>query len=332
MTFLRSVLTSKVDAHQFDKSSLARRSWYQCSYYCCGREVEGNWSSSTDVRPLFLDPLRSHLTVNRSGPDGKDIPVVKSLADRLRALQNNGLSVGQTKLREATKLPTPPVSPGRFSTTGTQYNNYLPPPSAITPSNSTHTFVSPSTLGPPSPSSTASSSPPGASHFNDVDFTGFAQAFPTIDELDEHPSFSLPSVPTGIGASLNKSYAKDLRNGDAAAATQFPFRNFTIPIERPSSTPITPTNNNFNSRPSSPNKSTVPLKPSGLSSGVTANPSTPKVPIPVKNIAFPNDLLSYIRDHNVLLIDVRNRVDFEREHIKANAVICIEPSILMREG
>jgi ubiquitin carboxyl-terminal hydrolase 8 len=241
------------------------------------------------------------------------------------------LSLGQTKLREATKLPTPPVSPGRFSA-GTQYN-HVPTPSAITPSNSTHsshTFVSPSTLGPPSPSSTPSSSPPTASLLNDVDLTGFAQAFPTIDELDEHPPFSLPSVPTGIGASINKPYTTDLRHGDAAA-TQFPFRTFTVPIERPSSTPITPTNNNF-SRPPSPNKATLLSKPSGLSSGVTAGSSTPKVPIRNKNTAFPNDLLSYIRDHNVLLIDIRNRVDFEREHIKANAVICIEPSILMREG
>ena len=57
--------------------------------------------------------------------------------------------------------------------------------------------------------------------------------------------------------------------------------------------------------------------------------STPKVS---RNTAFPNDLLPYIRDYNVLLIDIRNRVDFEREHIKANSVICIEPPILMREG
>ena len=262
-------------------------------------------------------------------PDGSDTPIVKSIADRIRALQNNGLSnVEQTKLREATKLPTPPISP-RFPT-GTQYTT----PSVITPSNSvhpTHALVSPSTLGPPSPASTPSSSPPTVSRFNDADLTGFAQAFPTIDELDEHPLFSLPSVPTGIGASLNKPYAKDLRQADAAAA-QSPFRTFTVPIERPSSTPITPTTNNFSSRPPSPNKSTVPTKPSTLSSGVSASSSTPKVPIRVKNTAFPNDLLSYIRDHNVLLIDIRNRVDFEREHIKANAVICIEPSILMREG
>ncbi len=40
----------------------------------------------------------------------------------------------------------------------------------------------------------------------------------------------------------------------------------------------------------------------------------------------------YIRDHNVLLIDVRNRADFDREHIKGPAVVCIEPSVLMREG
>ena len=44
------------------------------------------------------------------------------------------------------------------------------------------------------------------------------------------------------------------------------------------------------------------------------------------------ELLSYIREHNVLLIDVRNRAEFDREHIVADAVVCISPSILMREG
>ncbi|KAF8159371.1 hypothetical protein B0H34DRAFT_655402 [Crassisporium funariophilum] len=295
-----------------------------------GRDI-GTRTSAVEEK---LKAIEAAQATNSS--DGKDTPVVKSIADRLRALQNNGLSLGQTKLREATNLPTPPVSPGRFSS-GAQYNS-LPAPSAITPSNSTsgqsiHAFVSPSSLGPPSPSSSPSSSPPSNSVMNDYDLTGFTQAFPSIDELDEHPAFSLPSVPTGLSSSSKKPSAKDLRTVDSAVSPLISFRNFTVPIERPSSTPITPTNNNFNSRPSSPTRSTIPLKPSGLSNGVSSSgSSTPKIPIPVKNIAFPRDLLSYIRDHNVLLIDVRNRADFDREHIKANAVVCIEPSILMREG
>ena len=32
----------------------------------------------------------------------------------------------------------------------------------------------------------------------------------------------------------------------------------------------------------------------------------------------------------VLLLDVRTREEFEREHIKTDTVVCIEPSILLR--
>ncbi|KAF8972765.1 hypothetical protein BDZ97DRAFT_1649812 [Flammula alnicola] len=263
----------------------------------------------------------------------KDTPTGGSIADRLRALQDSGLSLGQTKIRDHTNLPTPPISPRNFPN-NPHFNASAPTsivPSHSASSQSIHAFVSPSTLGPPSPSSTPSSSPPNHSMMGSYDLSGFNQAFPSIDELDEDPAFSLPSVPSGI-ASTSKPYGKDLRNGESSASPLSSFRNFTVPIERPSSTPITPTNNTFASRPPSPNRSNVPLKPSGLSNGVSAGSSTPKVPIPVKNTAFPKDLLAYFRDHNVLLIDVRNRADFDREHIKANAVVCIEPSVLMREG
>jgi ubiquitin carboxyl-terminal hydrolase 8 len=200
-------------------------------------------------------------------------------------------------------------------------------PSTSTSGHSIHAFVSPSSLGPPSPSSTPSSSPPNISQLNTYDFTGFNQAFPSIDELDEGPAFSLPSVPTGIGGTSNK----DEHNGDPSPSPLGSLRNFTVPIERPSSTPITPTNNAFSSRPPSPNKSTIPPKPSTLANGTTVS-SKPKIPIPVKNIAFPKDLLAYINGHKVLLIDVRTRAEFDREHIRANAIVCIEPSVLMREG
>jgi len=39
-----------------------------------------------------------------------------------------------------------------------------------------------------------------------------------------------------------------------------------------------------------------------------------------------------MQDYEVLIIDVRNRADFDRGHIKGRAVICIEPAILLREG
>ena len=58
----------------------------------------------------------------------------------------------------------------------------------------------------------------------------------------------------------------------------------------------------------------------------------PRVHLPVTNTAFPKDLSSYLKDYNVLLIDVRHRAEFDREHIGANAVVCVEPSVLLRDG
>lgn len=247
----------------------------------------------------------------------------------MRALQDNGLSLGQTKMRDQQNLPTPPISP--------RHSAPIMGHSTSTSGYSAHALVPASTLGPPSPTSTPSSSPPNSSLMGSFDLTGFNQAFPSIDELDEGPVLSFPSVPTGIGSTskpppVQPSYGRDTRN------VPTDFRSFTIPIERPSSVPIM--NNGIVSRPASPNGSSnasrtsnAPHRPSGLSNGLsTGPPSAPKVPIPVKNTAFPKDLLTYIRDHNVLLIDVRNRAEFDREHIKGTAVVCIEPSVLMREG
>lgn len=39
----------------------------------------------------------------------------------------------------------------------------------------------------------------------------------------------------------------------------------------------------------------------------------------------------YQHGYKVLLLDVRNREEFDGEHIKADAIVCIEPSVLLRE-
>jgi ubiquitin carboxyl-terminal hydrolase 8 len=130
-----------------------------------------------------------------------------------------------------------------------------------------------------------------------------------------------------------KNGSQFLQGADQPISPIPSLRNFTIPIERPSSTPLTPINNAFTSRPPSPTNTrtnNAPHKPSALSNG--ANPPTPRVNLPVTNTAVPKDLSSYIKDYNVLLIDVRHRAEFDREHIKANAVVCVEPSVLLRDG
>jgi ubiquitin carboxyl-terminal hydrolase 8 len=53
----------------------------------------------------------------------------------------------------------------------------------------------------------------------------------------------------------------------------------------------------------------------------------------VKSMAEPRELhdFMYRSDLKVLIIDVRTREEFDREHIKGDAVVCIEPSVLLRE-
>ena len=46
---------------------------------------------------------------------------------------------------------------------------------------------------------------------------------------------------------------------------------------------------------------------------------------------FPHTLHEYLRDgRSCLILDVRPREEFEKAHIKANAVVCIEPTVLLR--
>ncbi|KAF9560109.1 cysteine proteinase [Agrocybe pediades] len=278
---------------------------------------------------------KAHSSESQQAP----APLGGSIADRMRALQNSGLSIGPSKLRETTReipsAPTSPIVPRNLSSvthnTGPKHDSPQISPSTSSTTPSSHTIVSPSSFGPPSPTSSTSSPPPSASILSKLELSGFNQAFPSIDELDENPAFSLPSVPTGING---LSSPKINGSGDPSQSPAASFRNFTLPIERPSSTPITPTNYDFSSRPPSPTaaRPNIPHKPSGLSNGVVAAPSPKKSTIANANSVFPKDLLTYIQDHNVLLLDIRNRDAFDREHIKANAVVCIEPYILMRDG
>ena len=252
-----------------------------------------------------------------------------SIADRKRALQENGLVLGSHKPLSR-DIPIRPLSPTHPSSVS---NTTSPLPSA-------HTFVPASSFGPPSPVSSPSSSPIQNTHF---DLSGFAQSFPSIDELNKNLIVSSNSEHTGGNIASSKSSTK----GDIPPPSpSINLRNFPLHIDRPSSTPITPTGNNvFNSRPASPMHGGVnmnvsaPHKPSGLSlssAPTAAFPTQPvgvpvKPPIPKTNTAFPKDLQGYMRDYAVLIIDVRNRADFDREHIKAQNIICIEPTVLMRD-
>ncbi|KAJ7931675.1 cysteine proteinase [Mycena leptocephala] len=191
----------------------------------------------------------------------------------------------------------------------------LVPSTPVSTASSPHALVSPSSFGPPSPASTPSSSPIPSSSRN-FSISSTEAKFPSIDELDE--SFALPSVPTGLpGSGSGSSVSRELPipPESSSSSTSASFRNF-IPIERPSSTPVTPTLHSF-----------FPTKPSGLSAATGS-----KAPLPNSGTAFPKDLQTYLRDYNVLLLDVRNRADFDKAHIRVEAVVCVEPIILARAG
>ncbi|OCH85882.1 cysteine proteinase [Obba rivulosa] len=292
-----------------------------------------------------------------------------SIADRMRSLQSAGLAVSTTK-RLSRDIPTgtPPMSPdvtrpsNRLSLQPVPSPSLaasalaIPAPPAVTttstlgtpPAPSPHALVPTSSLGPPSPASSASSSP-RISHFNVAEFT---QAFPSIDELDEIGGFRLPSAPTGTSIGSGSGSAAGSRKPSVADMRSpfVPSKAFpALPLDpgpRPSSTPIPSSMDTFLSRPSSPTRSplssTVPRKPSGLSLRTSpsrspvipaATPGTEKPELPLTTL-FPRTLYEYKNKPNikVLVLDVRTREEFEREHIKADAVVCIEPSVLLRDN
>ncbi|KAJ3860134.1 ubiquitin carboxyl-terminal hydrolase 4 [Lentinula novae-zelandiae] len=236
-----------------------------------------------------------------------------SIADRKKALQNSGLSISTSNKRFTSTSASFGSSPASAST------------SSISASNSSiysHAFVSPSTFGPPSPGSSPSSSPtlPTRSFSTSSEYNAFNAQFPSIDELDESDGrldgstpFTLPSVPTGRSTNSNRSVATP---GTPHAA----LRNFMVPVvERPSSTPSTPFRGSgsiWDSRPGSPTPT-----------------STSKAP---PNTCTPRELYNYLREHKIILLDVRERAEFEKGHIelgkesKGVAWVCIEPDVLRR--
>ncbi|EPQ56117.1 hypothetical protein GLOTRDRAFT_137950 [Gloeophyllum trabeum ATCC 11539] len=359
------------------------------------------------LREIEKSSVRENGVTFNGTKEDENGPVSKaggSIADRIRALQNAGLSDNTTPTankrlsRDAAVLPlTPPLSsdslrniratplpspPLQLSSSSSA--TYTPAPlSALTlPSlqqsssasplsssgGSQHMFVNPSSLGPPSPTSSTSSSP-RASHLN---LAEFAQAFPSIDELDESMNgLAISSEPTGgagSSSSSSKLSALDIK-ADAplvsptaiSASSRFPPMLPIDPGPRPSSTPIKPSIDTFASRPASPAlgtgrspmSPTVPRKPSNLSlSGSPLSGRSPILPtssgssghanasgqdkpdIPHTNSIEPRTLHEYLSQSGikVLLLDLRTREAFEKERIKAAAVVCLEPSVLQREN
>jgi len=199
------------------------------------------------------------------------------------------------------------------------------PPGSSLPSP--HTLVSPSQLGPPSPSSSPTLSVQ-SDLFDTTEFT----TFPSIEELDRIEELSLASAPPFLAesqyahkAEFNISPLSSSPSNPASKPTQ-------IFNDRPHSTPVLPLASTVSSLPGSPTKSSLPLKLSSHPPSLYDKEISGKSLIPVKDTATPNELFDYMREaRNILLLDVRNRIDFDKEHIKTFAVACVEPFALLRE-
>ncbi|EGN91818.1 hypothetical protein SERLA73DRAFT_66796 [Serpula lacrymans var. lacrymans S7.3] len=289
-----------------------------------------------------LISLTIHISDTSNTVEGPNRKMGTTIADRLRSLQDAGLAVSTSKesKRLSRELPNPPVTPLSPDATRSRFSAQItspPPPltSLIPPSApasavpSPHATVPLSSLGPPSPTSSDSSSP----RLSHISLSEFAHTFPSISELDEMNGLSFPSVPNATGSSVSShlsSISNSLRVDPAQPTAVKPFPVLSIdPGPRPSSTPITPITNHFISRPASPARSPViTSKASAL--GLSSSPLKPS--IPVSNVILPKALYEYMCNPTttVLLIDVRTREEFQKEHVKTGAVVCIEPFVLTR--
>ena len=134
----------------------------------------------------------------------------------------------------------------------TSSQSQMPVTSTHPTGSSGHSFISPSSLGLPSPSSSTASSP----HLSLFTLSEFNLPFPSIGELDEDASIrflELPSVPTSKPGTSNPSAASP------SESQRFP--SFLLDLDhglRPASTPV-PTTLYPQGRP--------PPPPRGLFSG-----------------------------------------------------------------
>ncbi|KAG6829066.1 hypothetical protein H0H92_005840 [Tricholoma furcatifolium] len=233
-------------------------------------------------------------------------PVGGSIADRKKALEGNGLSLGDDATskrisRTLSEMPSPtsPKEPSmRISTPVTLHASLPSVPASLPPS--------PRTPIPPSSFPPASPSPPTSP------IATFTQSFPSLEEIEAN----VPSIPSPVDATP-KPPPKPLLNG--------------IPqIERSPSTPNFPVQNLPPGSAMQPSLQKKLSNLSILSSSTLAQPPYSKPLIPVSGTATPEELLDYLDRHNVLLLDVRTRPEFEAGHVKYKnaAIACVEPSML----
>jgi ubiquitin carboxyl-terminal hydrolase 8 len=243
--------------------------------------------------------------------------------------------------------PIPPPSP-KPNGIPTSYPRSAAPP--IAAGSSPRQFVPVSSFGPPSPTHSAGSSP----EEDDIQIprvhdhpvrspSDFSRTFPPIDELNEEKSM-FPSVPTHSPGSKPMTSTPNGANGHAPNG--LPWKKFTsaaLNMEpRPASTPIPIKRLSGGSRPTtpahfvgSPGGSGYPSQNSPRGNGFVVTEQTPpRLDLPLANSITPQKLNSILESGgvNILMLDVRHREQFDKERINHDAIVCLEPTVLMRPG
>ncbi|KZW00043.1 UCH-domain-containing protein [Exidia glandulosa HHB12029] len=269
-----------------------------------------------------------------------------SIQDRLRALRDAGMADPAMKRAHAHNPKAASMS-------------IASPSSSSAGVGSPYEFVSPASLGPPSPGPSSFSSlststrrtnlaslaspisPTSASSVNTTFSLKSEQetvtSFPSLDEFET--AFSkFPTVPTSPPGAPSTAGV----NGFGHA----PFASPPPPSVLPSSGPRSSRSQSVasTSRLTSAAPSPTPsvehhppnLKPSPVpSTSSTASASRVTRPdVPKTTNLSPKQLKAMLDSSlKVLLLDVRTREEFDRKHINAegDAVACIEPSILLRD-
>ncbi|KAG8821478.1 ubiquitin-specific protease doa4 [Serendipita sp. 401] len=246
--------------------------------------------------------------------------------------------------------PIPPASPKPPNGLPSPYVRSTPTP--IPAGTSPRQFVPVANLGPPSPTHSAGSSPEEDEiqvprvHKQDTPIrspSDFSRAFPPIDELNERdPETMFPSVPTGIpGATRPPLQATSplAMNGHKPNGLPWKAKAFPAVMDmepRPASTPIPIKRQSAGSRPQTPAHlvGSPGQNHSPRTNGFATADQTPHVDLPITNSITPQKLNSLLetRGLNILLLDVRNRDSFERERINHDAIVCLEPMVLSRQG
>ncbi|UNI18359.1 Ubiquitinyl hydrolase 1 [Purpureocillium takamizusanense] len=75
-----------------------------------------------------------------------------------------------------------------------------------------------------------------------------------------------------------------------------------------------------------------PPRPAQPSRPESAPPRAEVVNLPPGDDITPQQLYETMRKASILLIDVRSREDFDEGHIMAQSIVCVEPSILLRDN